>query len=495
MGTISFLLPPKLSAQALRDLERACMAGGPDNMPWPTEARVEAGKLVLRRAVDESGFLLVPWEIPGAGRLMASSATLMERAQPYVLELELARGKVNQVRNQAADWQAGGLQVPPSLEQLIRDASSAFGRSLSDGTNGGGDQARAALELAYRAGEELARVYVEAMFQVRHLRQPKLDTAFGCRLGSVLDADSAAALRLAFNSVCLPLAWSDVEPTEAGTYRWEAQDALVEWAVGQGWAVSAGPLLDFSSARLPGWLWLYERDLASLANFACGYVQAAVGRYRDRIRRWQLTAASNCATVLSLDEDELLWLTVRLVEAARQVDPALELVIGIAQPWGEYLTAEDRIHSPFIFADTLIRAGLNLAALDVELVMGVTPRGSYCRDLLEASRMLDLYALLGVPLRVTLGYPSSAGPDADADPDYRAAAGHWHGPMAPDLQADWASTFAALALCKPSVQGVHWSHLRDAEPHQFPHAGLLDAADRPKPALDRLGELRAKHLH
>ena len=31
---------------------------------------------------------------------------------------------------------------------------------------------------------------------------------------------------------------------------------------------------------------------------------------------WQLTAASNCTSVLSLGEDELLWLTVKLVEAA-----------------------------------------------------------------------------------------------------------------------------------------------------------------------------------
>ena len=140
----------------------------------------------------------------------------------------------------------------------------------------------------------------------------------------------------------------------------------------------------------------------------CKFVETAVRRYRSRIRRWQLTAASNCASVLSLTEDELLGLTYRLAEAARQVDPSLELVVGIAQPWGEYMALADRTHSPFIFADTLIRSGLNLAALDVELVMGVTPRGSYCRDLLEMSRLLDLYALLGVPLRVTLGYPSSA---------------------------------------------------------------------------------------
>ena len=83
------------------------------------------------------------------------------------------------------------------------------------------------------------------------------------------------------------------------------------------------------------------------------------------------------------------------------------------------MAQEDRTHSPFIFADTLIRAGLNLAAVDMEWVMGVTPRGSYCRDVLDASRLLDMYALLGVPLRVTLGYPSAAGPDLDADPEMR----------------------------------------------------------------------------
>src|SRR5206468_1482903 len=143
---------------------------------------------------------------------------------------------------------------------------------------------------------------------------------------------------------------------------------------------------------------------------------AAVKRYGQRIRRWQLTAASNCASVLSLGEDELLWLTVRLAEVVRQIDPGLELIVGVAQPWGEYMAQEDRIHSPFIFADTLVRSGLNLAALDLELVSGVTPRGSYCRDLLETSRLLDLYALLGVPLRVTMAYPSANTSDPKADP-------------------------------------------------------------------------------
>jgi hypothetical protein len=497
MGTMSFLLPSGLSPEATRALERACMAGGPDNMPWPTEVHVEPGRLILQRGVDESGYLVVPWPVADAGLLIGTSATLMERPHPYYLTIELARGKVNQVRLQSWDWQAGGLQLTPALAEQIHDACATFGKAVSaTPSDQAAEKARAALGLAYSSAEQLVNAYQSLMFEMRHQRQLQFDTLLGCRLGaSIPDGKAAAALADSCNAVSLPLSWSEVEPEEAGACRWEVHDALVDWACGHDWAVTAGPLLDFSSARLPGWLWLYERDLSSLASFMAGYVQAAVRRYRGRVRRWQLTAATNCASVLSLGEDELMWLTVHLIEAARKVDPALELIVGVAQPWGEYMAAEDRIHSPFIFADTLIRAGLNLAALDVELVMGVSPRASYCRDLLETSRLIDLYALLGVPLRLTLGYPSATGPDPDADPDYRIDAGHWRNFINADVQAEWADAFTTLALCKPSVQAIHWTHWTDAEPHQFPHCGLLDARGNIKPALSRLRTLRETHLH
>ena len=140
--------------------------------------------------------------------------------------------------------------------------------------------------------------------------------------------------------------------------------------------------------------------------------------------------------MLSLSEDQTLLVTARITEVARQVDPLIEVIVGLAQPWGEYMGCEDRNHSPFLFADTLIRAGLNLNALDIELVQGVAPRGSYCRDLLDTSRMLDLYALLGVPLWVTLGYPSSSASDPHGNPDLSVTAGHWHGAISPAAQAD-----------------------------------------------------------
>lgn len=471
------------------------MAGGPDNSPWPTALDLSPEQLRVGRAVDESGFLIVPWTIDGRGRMMGTSATLIERTRPYNLLVELARGKVNQVRCQAFDWRAGGLLVSPELEQLIRDACLAFAHTVSGNSlDGATQQAQVALELAYRAAEQLVRTYVSQVFQIRHQRQPRLDSTLSCRLGqSVPPPNLAAELSSAFNGVCVPFSWSQIE-NEEGNYRWDEADALVDWARQQQLDLAAGPLIDFSSAHLPAWLWMWERDLPSLAAFMCKFVETVVRRYRSRIRRWQLTAASNCANVLALSDDDLLGLTYRLAESARQIDPSLELSIGIAQPWGEYMAQSERSHSPFLFADTLIRSGLNLGSLNLELVMGVTPRGSYCRDLLEISRLLDLYALLGVPLRVTLGYPSSPLPDADADPDLHVEGGHWGDGFSPEVQAAWTADVAALTLCKPYVQGVQWVQFRDVETHPFPHAGLVDPNDRVKPALHKLRELRAAHL-
>ena len=64
----------------------------------------------------------------------------------------------------------------------------------------------------------------------------------------------------------------------------------------------------------------------------------------------------------------------------------------------------------------------------------------------------------------------------------------------PELQAEWGSAFAALALCKPHVRAVTWDHWSDADPHMMPHGGLLDTAGRPKPLLAGLRALRNAHL-
>jgi hypothetical protein len=491
---MTFLPPTGLPPEGVRELERACITAGPDHMPQPTRARLEAGQLLLTRDTDESGHLTTPWYVPGAGLLMTASATLMERPAPYPLALELARGKVNQVRSQAADWQLGGLHVPPGLAQEIRDATFAFGRAVTRYPAPAAEQeAHSALGLGYHAAERLVQAYVGQVFQIRHQRQPQLETGLGCRVADQPTAAEASALAEACNTAVIPFCWHDVERGE-GDYHWQASEAALAWAESAGLHVAGGPLVDFSQGRMPEWAWLYERDRSTLAQLICDYVEVVVKRYQDRVRAWHLSAAANLATVFALGEEEMLWLTLHMVEAVRRIDPSLEVTVGLAQPWGDYLVGRRRVHSPFVFADTLLRNGVQLASLDVEVFMGVGPRGSYCRDLLELSRVLDLYALLGVPLQVSLAYPAWTGPDPQADPSLAVDAGFWHAGISPDGQADWAENVVALCLAKPYTRAVHWAQLSDAVPHQLPHCGLVDGDGQVRPALQRLRQLRKQHL-
>ncbi len=494
MGIMIFSLPAGLPPAALADLEHASVAGGQDYMPFPTQLAVAAEQLVVTRPIDESGCLVTPWQVNGTGRVMTGSATLMERPAPYQLPVELGRGKLSQLRSQTFEWVKGGLCMTNPLAEEIHQASLAFGRALAQVPALEANlEAQQSLVQSFLAAQHLVQAYVEQVLRIRHERQEKLDTQFGCRLGAIPPLpEQHQLLTQTFNTLYLTIPWQSVEP-EPGQYDWQAADALLDWALAQGLRVVGGPILDFSGTGLPGWLRQRDADLGSLCGYLCDHLETVLNRYGDRVRQWQLIAAGNMSGVLAQSDDELLWLSVRAAEAVRQLDPTLELILGIAQPWGDYLATQDRTHSPFVFADTLLRTGIRLAALELELIMGVTPRGSYCRDLLETSRLLDLYALLGAPLQVTLAYPSAEGADPLAEHPWRPA-GYWRDGFGPGTQAEWASRFASLAMCKPYVRAVCWTHFTDQQTHLLPHCGLVDAAGHNKPALEQLRQLRQQHL-
>ena len=62
---------------------------------------------------------------------MVGTATLAERPTPYMLAVELARGKLNDIRNQLADWMQMGLRSTPALEQALAEAQRAFVQAVT----------------------------------------------------------------------------------------------------------------------------------------------------------------------------------------------------------------------------------------------------------------------------------------------------------------------------------------------------------------------------
>jgi hypothetical protein len=488
---MSFLVPAGASAESVDGFRRACLAGGYDHSPTPTRVEFSGDRLTLRRDIDESAHLQIGWDIEGAGRFVGTTATLMERISPYQLVTELARGKINQVRNQLSEWESVGLQISDSVTASIRRATKTFGQALLEIIGPESNRlAGQALSQAYDAAEQLVQLYVDQLFALRHQRITKLESALACRVPDVPDEAFSEKFRAAFNTVCVPFTWKQVEPNEAN-YQWDAVDRVVNWGQAQGLSLTAGPLLDFSSFGLPEWLRPWEGDLPSLASFMCDYIETVLTRYKSRIRRWLICSSTNCSRVLGLGEDDLIRLTARLAEAAWGIDSGLEVVVGLSQPWGDYRAGGDFNYSPFVFADTLLRAGLPFAAFELEWFMGTWPRGSYCRDRLEASRLLDMFGMLGVPMQVSLSYPSVLGVDRNANDEQNAGRnGNWHD-VSPQSQASWAKAFAEVALCKTHISGVYWNNFHDGQLHLLPNCGLVDAEGVAKPALDILPSVKS----
>jgi hypothetical protein len=508
MGSMTFLLPNPVPPAAAAAVRRACFAGGYDQTPVPTRVEIDGPRLVVSRGLNESGYLLVPWPVEPFGSYVTTTATLRERPEPYSLMVELARGKLNQVRTQTAEWTDLGLRTPPDFDRALEEATRLFGtavltqpRADPDAVTGNGllsssaesDAAAArVLEQSYVLADRLVRTYAEQVFATRHLEEGKLATRLAGRVARPLGAPESE-YRRAFNAVQLGLVWRDVEPAES-QYNWANADAIVASARAAGMPVTAGPIIDISPGMLPDWAAGWNGDLPTLAAFMCDFLETVIARYKGDVRRWIVCAGFNHTDGLGLPDDDRLRLAARLFEAASHADPELELVLSVAQPWGDYLIHDDQTISPLAFADDLIRTGLRVSAVELEVRTGCVPRGSLPRDLLDTSRVIDLFSVLGVPLEIVLSRPSSARPDPMAQLHRQEIGDAWRTGPSPDNQADWGATFAALALCKPHVCAVTWDHWNDADPHMTPAGGLIDPTGRPKPLLARLRSLRVDYL-
>src|SRR5262249_41807992 len=128
MGALKFRLNPPDLATRVPELRKAFVTGQ-DRTPGRVAGQVQPGSLGLQRAGPESGRGPVPWPVPGLGRPFLATATLAERAHVYDLGVELARGRLNDIRNQAGDWELMGLEITPEFDARIAEAQRAFAKA------------------------------------------------------------------------------------------------------------------------------------------------------------------------------------------------------------------------------------------------------------------------------------------------------------------------------------------------------------------------------
>ena len=130
MGVMKFRLPSNEPSQRLPDYRKAYITGL-DRTPGRVGIELRNGLMTCLRDTTESGRLFVPWPIDGYGTPIIGTATLAERPAPYSLAVELARGKLNDIRNQLADWPQMGLRSTPELGKALDEAKHAFVRAAT----------------------------------------------------------------------------------------------------------------------------------------------------------------------------------------------------------------------------------------------------------------------------------------------------------------------------------------------------------------------------
>jgi len=116
------------------------------------------------------------------------------------------------------------------------------------------------------------------------------------------------------------------------------------------------------------------------------------------------------------------------------------------------------------------------------------------RDAMEISRLLDRWSQIGVPLMVFLSAPSSMGADSFARHPAHPLVDLRAGGVNPAWQQQVVEQLFPVLLAKPPVQAIIWDSWSDAQPHELSCAGLLDSANKPKPALAAFGTLRRQLL-
>lgn len=494
MGLLKFRLPSPWPEARTAELKRAYVTGM-DRTPSRLHVEVRRDVLLCQRGTTESGRLFAPWPVDRFGTPITGTATLSERSEPYGLALELARGKLNDVRNQLADWRQMGLRVSSEVDEQVAESLQNFLKAATSRDHATASLAAAqrSLVASYTAGQTLVDLYVEQVLRNR-LTTGKLPTHLAIGLdGDPGNAPWSSKVVAAFNAVQLHVPWKSLAPTE-GKLRWDEFDAQLAWATRHKLAAQAGPIIDLRPGALPDWIWLWEGDFDAILGMAVDVVRQAVTRAKGKVPLWTLIHRPATTDILGMSEEDQVRLTAKLLQVARQADPAAQFLVGLDRPWGEWMASSSFQLGPLHLGDYLARLEMGMAGLALEIAPGYSHPGSPMRDLLEFSRLLDLFALLNQPLHITLALPSGAGPDPQADPNVRVEVDQWSHAPNDGIQASTAARWIALAVAKPFVRSVTWRQLDDAAPHLYPHAGLIRANKSAKPLLDWLRTFRTDLL-
>ena len=134
----------------------------------------------------------------------------------------------------------------------------------------------------------------------------------------------------------------------------------------------------------------------------------------------------------------------------------------------------------------VVQSGINFDAFGLQVRFGKNQSGMHIRDMMQISAILDYFGPIAKPLYMTnVEVPSR---DGEGLQDGNVA-GIWHEQWNETQQGQWIEQFYKIALSKPFVNTVTYSHLADTKDSAIAHSGLLGDSLEPKESFRRLKKL------
>lgn len=471
---------------------------GSDDVPLRADIAFKNGVVTCKkRAAGPAGLALL-WDVAGAGTILLETIRVQERDQSYLLQVELARGRLMRINHKLEDW---GLLDYEGAEELAVKVGKA--RDLLIQALQADQPARAAalgdesLSLAVQASEELSRFHASVLLARRKQSGGLGRRVFGCSVHLDKPSDlSRKRLAAAFDFATVPIVWRDIEPTEQN-FNWKPLDAWVEALAKQPLPIRGASLLSFSEKNIPDWLYIWEHDFDTIRDLAFEHVRRVINRYGQYIQTWTVASGIHANNCFTFSFEQLMELTRMTAALTKQLSPRGMAILELVAPWGEYYARNQRTIPPLLYADMAVQSGVTFDAFGLQFQFGPAIDGMYVRDMFQISSTLDLFSKLGRPLHITgVQVPSdttAARPETGGEA-LALDGGTWHGPWTEDIQADWLRRFIELALSKPFVETVSWQGLADHSRQEVPHGGLLRADLAPKAAYKQLLTLHSELL-
>lgn len=462
---------------------------GPDEIPVRSQFNFADGHLLGVRHGDTAVGLARLWDVPDVGRVMLQTARLPERPQAYNLNVEVARGRLMRISHKREEWGINDLVLSEANHQLLDDALERFIDALCnlDSPEKAAQFATESLGLALRAGEDMTATHAKAFLERRCQTQGFGRHSLGCVMDPtrINDEKYLQILKENFHFVTVPVSWKQIEPKEH-EQSFELLDECVAWLHHNRIAIKVGPLLSFTPAMIPDWLFIWENDFEQVREMAYDYITRVVERYERKVQAWDVVSGLNADNCFRFSFEQIIEMTRSATLAAKHAAARSVILVELIEPWGEYYADNQQTVPPFIYADVLCQGGASFDGLGVKIRFGRGSGSMRARDLLEISTLLDRFGVFGKPLHIaSVQVPSQEEEDNGS---------YWHGSWTEQTQASWLDHFYRIALSKPFVETVSWRDLADRPGGILRHGGLVNKDLTSKHSFETFGELRQQLL-